>query len=153
MEKSIWKEITHNLIPNISFNLSTFGKSQQECLEIDIKYLLIVAHKFKSEPTIELNWLENLSAYVLNNEIIFTYFIRSWTTQNTIIMRVRLPFKKANLVKIPSVTSVWLMANLFEEEISDLMGVVFYNNENVKTVNSIKRSTLPDTITGYPLLK
>lgn len=97
-----------------------------------------------------LDWLENLSAIQMDQAIVLTYFIRSVSTGERVILRVSVSPSSPEEVEAQSVAAVWPMASLFEREIGELFGIRFRSKG--KDCYG-KRFLLSEGMKGYPLRK
>lgn len=87
---------------------------------------------------------EEAEKVTLKNVIEVVYVLYSHVHRHQLIVKARLAREEA---KIPSVTSLFRVANFQEREIYDMHGVVFAGHPN------LKRVLLPDDWIGYPLRK
>ncbi len=100
----------------------------------------------KSEPGIELDFLEDLTALdqPKKNQIEVVYHLLSYRHRHSIVLKVETDRAKAS---VPSVEGVWKTANWFEREVYDLFGVEFPGHPD------LRRIMLPDDWVGHPLRK
>jgi NADH-quinone oxidoreductase subunit C len=105
-----------------------------------------VCRFLKSEPGLEMNFLEDLTAVdqPKKNLIEVVYHLVSYTHRHTLVLKVELD--RANPV-VASVEGVWKTANWFEREVYDLFGVGFTGHPD------LRRIMLPDDWVGHPLRK
>ena len=147
METSALIKKLESLAPGAILETKPFGRSGNISVWLELSRILEVAGFLKEEPTLRLDWLENLSAFEIESSIVLTYFLRSSTTGKFLILRGSVvPVSESELVTSKSVSSIWPMARSFEAEITDLFGVLF---EGVHKTNSV----LPKNWIGFPLRK
>ena len=87
---------------------------------------------------------EEAESVVLKNIIEVVYVMYSHVHRHQFMIKVRVSRDEA---KVPSVTTLFRVANFQEREIYDLHGVNFVGHPN------LKRILLPDDWVGYPLRK
>ena len=147
METSALIKKLESLAPGAILETKPFGRSGNISVWLEQGRVLEVAEILKEEPTLKLDWLENLSAFEIESSIVLTYFLRSSVTGKSLVLRGSVvPASEAETVSSKSVSSVWPMARSFEAEIQDLFGVVF---EGVQKSYSV----LPTNWKGFPLRK
>jgi NADH-quinone oxidoreductase subunit C len=105
-----------------------------------------VCRFLKSEPGIEMDFLEDLTAvdWPKRNVIEIVYHFLSYTHRHTLVLKVEAD--RANPV-VASVEQIWKTANWFEREVYDLFGVQFTGHPD------LRRLLLPDDWVGFPLRK
>jgi len=95
-----------------------------------------------------MDWLENLSVMEIDRALVLTYFIRSSTTGDQLILRGSvMPPSADAYAEAQSVVASWPMAERMENEVSELFGIRFEGNHR-KT-----KSMLPADWIGFPLRK
>jgi NADH:ubiquinone oxidoreductase subunit C len=96
----------------------------------------------------EMDWLENLSCVQVDQNLLLTYFLRSSTTAETVILRVslELPSDYLAFVDMDSLEQVWESVRSFEDEIFTLFGVRFGGKHDVAQVGKPRWD-------GFPLRK
>ncbi|MBI2711503.1 MAG: NADH-quinone oxidoreductase subunit C [Bdellovibrio sp.] len=128
-----------------------FGRSGVVSVWIESKTVLQIAECLKNDLEFQLDWLENLSVVELEEVVVVTYFLRSTTTPETLVLRISaLPGSKSEKIVFPSVSSIWPMAIPFENEAEQLFGVTFIGKESCELNNKF---LLPDLSHGFPLRK
>jgi NADH-quinone oxidoreductase subunit C len=105
-----------------------------------------VCRFLKSEPGLELDFLEDLTAldWPKTNTLEVVYHLLSYTHRHAIVLKV--PLDRAHPV-VSTVEGVWKTANWFEREVYDLFGVTFEGHPD------LRRIMLPDDWVGHPLRK
>ena len=108
--------------------------------------LVEICRFLKSEPGIELDFLEDLTAvdWPKRNAIEVVYHLVSYRHRHVFKMKVEAD-RAAPMV--PTVEVVWKTANWFEREVYDLFGVDFPGHPD------LRRIMLPDDWIGHPLRK
>lgn len=109
-----------------------FGRSESALYRVSDKKLQKVARALKDEAGFD--WLENLSAMQMEEDLVFTYFLRKTNSSETLIVRTSVPITEKRgstgiggeaWVEMDSLSAIWPMAILREAEISRLFGVRF----------------------------
>jgi NADH-quinone oxidoreductase subunit C len=105
-----------------------------------------VARFLKSEPGLELDFLEDLTAidWPKRNVIEVVYHLLSYTHRHAIVLKVD---TDRAAPQVETVEGVWKTANWFEREVYDLFGVDFVGHPD------LRRIMLPDDWVGHPLRK
>jgi NADH-quinone oxidoreductase subunit C len=105
-----------------------------------------VARFLKSEPGLEMDFLEDLTAidWPKRNVIEVVYHLLSYTHRHAIVLKVETDRAAPS---VPTVEGVWKTTNWFEREIFDLFGVEFPGHPD------LRRIMLPDDWVGHPLRK
>jgi len=105
-----------------------------------------IARFLKSEPGLELEFLEDLTAvdWPKRNVIEIVYHLLSYRHRHAIVLKVELDRAAP---KVSTVEGVWKAANWFEREVYDLFGVEFSGHPD------LRRIMLPDDWVGHPLRK
>lgn len=140
-------------VPGSVLEKRRFGRSGDFSLWIEGESVLKVAQELKNDPSLELDWLENMSAIQMEDALVITYFVASTKNPNFLIIRASVvPENVLAEVKLPSVSGAWAMAEPFEEEIRELFGVRFLSKAGGADAGSgFKR--LPGEWRGFPLRK
>jgi NADH-quinone oxidoreductase subunit C len=105
-----------------------------------------VARFLKSEPGLEMDFLEDLTAvdWPKRNVIEVVYHLLSYTHRHAIVLKVE---TDRAAPQVATVEGVWKTANWFEREVYDLFGVDFVGHPDQR------RIMLPDDWVGHPLRK
>jgi NADH:ubiquinone oxidoreductase subunit C len=114
--------------PHFILETSRFGRSESMVYWLDSKNLLETSRLLKDGG---FDWLENLSAMQVDENLVFTYFLRGSQGTDTAVFRTSIELGSVSgksgfgedWVEMDSVASVWPMAQAFESEISRLFGV------------------------------
>jgi NADH-quinone oxidoreductase subunit C len=107
--------------------------------------LVEVCRFLRDDPNFSYEWLMCLSgADYPPDRIEVVYHLYSQNHGRTLVLKVQLD---RNDPKVPSVESVWRMADWHERECYDMFGVVFENHPD------LRRILLPFDWEGYPLRK
>ena len=145
MDKSDLISRLNAAIPGAVIEKPKFGRTGQACLWIEMSSIQKVARYLKDEPGIEMDWLENLSVMQLDDALVLTYFLRSTSLGGTAILRGSVvPNSPDAAVDVPSVSSVWEMASLVEQDSHEMFGIRFGKKSNTGTQFEWQ---------GYPLRK
>lgn len=136
-------------VPGAVLQKSRFGKSDHSCIWIDSRAIARVAAALTEDPEIKFDWLENLSVSQLEENLICTYFVRSWENADTLILRVAVALESADAwAEVPSITRAWPMAAPMEREAGELFGIRF-----IESAVSSGAGLLPEEWRGFPLRK
>lgn len=109
----------------------------------------------KSDSDLAYNFLADVTAvdYSLMEDVLMKYdyarFVVVYhllSTEKKERLRVKVPVHE-NELSIPSVTSIWKVANWLEREAYDMFGINFENHPD------LRRILMPDDYEGYPLRK
>lgn len=126
------------------------------CLLVPADHLLAVATCVRDEPDLDFNSLMDVAGLDLvkfpgekkgefpSSDLVVTLHLHALFHRHHLRLRVHLPRENPTL---PSVSSLWPVANLFEREIFDLFGVTFTGHPD------LRRIMLPEDWTGHPLRK
>lgn len=104
-----------------------------------------VAQFAKSDPGLDFQFLNSISAVDFVEYFQLTYHLTSLNLEHTGILKTRL-YGREDL-QLPSVYPVWRGADFQEREIWDLMGIRFEGHPN------LKRIMLWEGFDGHPLRK
>lgn len=116
---------------------------------IEMQAILRISESIKNDPELLMDWLENLSVAQVGDALVFTYFVRSSASGQAMVLRGSLILPPEDQeVESLSVVSVWPMAQLMEQEVSDLFGVRFKGDKKYD-----QRVLLPKGWSGFPLRK
>lgn len=114
-------------------------------LVIKGEHLVKVAEYLKNTPDLGFNYLADITAVDYFDYFEVVYRLTSLEKNRSLILKVR-TYGREN-PSVPSLTGLWMGANLMEREIYDLMGIVFPGHPN------LKRIVLWEGFAGHPLRK
>lgn len=109
----------------------------------------------KNDSELTYNLLADVTAvdYSLMEDVLMKYDYARFmvvyhllSTEKRERLRVKVPVHEKEL-SIPSITSVWKVANWLERETYDMFGITFENHPD------LRRILMPDDYEGYPLRK
>ncbi len=118
----------------------------QPCITLNKESLISVCDFLKSEDGGAYSYLADETAVDYpKREKRFDIFYEIYSFNEN--LRLRLKVLVGVSEKVPSVTSVWPVANWLEREVFDMFGIVYEGHPD------LKRILLPDGWTGHPLRK
>ena len=109
----------------------------------------------RSDPELAYNFLADVTAvdYSVMEDVLMKYDYARFmvvyhllSTAKKERLRVKVPVHEKEL-SIPSMTSIWKVANWLERETYDMFGIDFENHPD------LRRILMPDDYEGYPLRK
>lgn len=123
-------------------------------LWIDKNYIVPVLGFIKNEPGLEFKFLYDLSAIdeqarknrAGQPESSFTVFYHLLSFSRNQFIRLKVALNGAN-PSIPTITTVWPMANWYEREVYDMFGIKFDGHPH------LTRILMPQSWKGHPLQK
>ena len=100
----------------------------------------------RDDPSLRFDFLQNLTAvdWPKQNAIEVVYHLYSYALRHEIAVKTQVPRDNPH---VPSVTSLWKIADWYEREQFDLFGVVFDGHPD------LKRLLLPEDWIGHPMRK
>ena len=112
---------------------------------VDKNQLLSVTTQLKEDPKTNFDFLFCQTAvdYISRFEVV--YHLTSTTFRHDLVLKVLLDDREHP--EVESVYSLWMAAELYENEIFDLFGIRFLNHPN------LRRIMLGNDWPGYPLRK
>ncbi len=114
---------------------------------VDSTHILKVCEDLASGDW-EMHTLQVITGTDYEDRIEVSYVLCSFTKNNELILKVKLPKADPNAVpEIDSVCSVWKAADWQERECYDMVGVIFKNHPN------LRRILCPEDWEGWPLRK
>jgi len=124
----------------------------QPWLLVPAAELVAVATLLRDDPALRFDSLMDLTGWDLlkypatppSTDIAVVYFLHSLTHRHHLTLKVLTPREACT---VPSVSAVWAVANYFEREVFDLLGVQFTGHP------SLKRIMCPDDWIGHALRK
>ena len=105
--------------------------------------LFPIAEILKTAPSLELDYLSNLTAVDRTDYFEVVYHLNSIKHNHSLVLKTKC-FGRDN-PSVPSVISLWQGADLQEREVYDLMGITFSGHPN------LKRILLWEGYPGHPL--
>jgi len=106
--------------------------------------ILEVSRFAKDDARLAFDHLENLAGVDYKDRIEVVYVLNSMKHAHRYTLKCKLPREEP---KLPSVETVWGVANWHEREAYDLLGVVFLGHSD------LRRILCPDDWEGWPLRK
>jgi NADH-quinone oxidoreductase subunit C len=106
--------------------------------------LLEICRFMRSDSRLDMDHLELLGGVDFKDRIEVVYVLNSLQHGHRFTLKCRLPREAPSL---PSVETVWAVANWHERETYDMFGVVFEGSSD------LRRILCPDDWEGYPLRK
>ncbi len=121
-------------------------KTEDPFIKINRDHIQTICAFLRYNPKIKFSFLSSISGvdYPERNEIDLAYHLFSLELNQLCVLKTTLP---RDIPQLDSLESVWKVANWFEREIFDLLGVNFISHSN------LKRILLPDDWEGHPLRK
>jgi NADH-quinone oxidoreductase subunit C len=107
------------------------------------KSLYQAAEFLKNTPTLDFDYLANLTAVDYMDYFEVVYHLISLKHNHSLVLKTRCRDRDKPVV--PSVVSLWRSADFQEREVYDLMGIVFDGHPN------LKRLLLWEGFVGHPL--
>lgn len=133
-------------VPGAVLEVRPFGAQGEPSVWIESAKLL-AAGRFLKERESALDWLEDLTVFQLDQNLILSYFLRSPQSEDRLVLRVSLVIPGADAwVAAPSVVDVWPEARAFETDLGELFGIHFGEK-------STGFRLLPEDWDGFPLRK
>jgi NADH-quinone oxidoreductase subunit C len=137
------------VVPAVESKVSDNG---QPYLLVPPAEIVRVATLLRDDTALRFDSLMDLTGWDLlkypatppSTDLVVAYFLHSLTHRHHLTLKVQVPREAAD---VPSVSGVWAVANYFEREVWDLLGVRFTGHPN------LKRIMTPDDWTGHPLRK
>lgn len=132
-----------------------FGRSPALCVEIQLQSILKVARILKTGSAFEMDWLENLTVAEVGSHFVLTYFLRSFKQPHELILQASFDVSSLETTNIPSVRSVWEMAEPMEQEAEEMFGILFKNEDGqlIRQIHPTTPKILPEGWQGFPLRK
>lgn len=106
--------------------------------------ILSVCRFLRDDERLAMDHLETLAGVDYKDRVEAVYVMYSMKNRHRFALKCRMPREGAHL---PSVESVWGVANWHEREAFDLIGIVFDGHSD------LRRILLPDDWEGHPLRK
>ena len=126
--------------------LADFPEDKHPRIHIDVKEWRPIAEFLRGEPSLQFDWLANLSGvdYVADDQMAVVYDLWSFDLHHVFAVKVFCPRDNAH---VPTVVDLWAAADWNEREAYDMYGIVFDGHPD------LRRILCADDWEGYPLRK
>ncbi|OFZ79912.1 MAG: hypothetical protein A2583_06525 [Bdellovibrionales bacterium RIFOXYD1_FULL_53_11] len=141
--KELLKKI-NTAAPGALLENRPFGRTATISYWVEVRSIESVAQEFCAGCG--FSGLENMSAMEIEQTIVISYFIKSQSGEMAVLRCSVVPGSADSVAEVPSVEKVWSEAGRYEDEISELFGVVFGEKKRVHRL-------LPEGWRGFPLRK
>jgi len=121
-----------------------FEDNTNQSIKVKPEKIVEVMQEIRENPNYDFKVLMNLSSVDYPENFTVVYHLNSLTYFHKLTVKVELDKAKP---QVPSITSLWIAANVQEREVYDLMGIEFTGHPN------LKRILLSDDFDGHPLRK
>ncbi len=102
------------------------GHTQIPLIEVQSGKIAEIANFLRFEEHIRMDWLEMMSAFEVRGKITVSYFLRSESNRNHVVLRTEVtPKHPKDHPTLQSVSEVWRMALPYEVEMGEQFGIVF----------------------------
>lgn len=126
-----------------------FGRKGVTCLWIEGKSLRKVMEVLRHGIDAPFDWLENFSVAHIEEALVPTWFLRSRSSEETLVLRASVVPESANAcVTLPSTADLWPMIQPLEDQAAELFGIRF-----TPSAKEEAHQFLPNQWIGYPLRK
>jgi NADH:ubiquinone oxidoreductase subunit C len=103
-----------------------FGRSELLSVWVESSAVHDVAKAVNNEPSLKLQWLENLSFAEVGDSLVISWFLRSRETQVQLVIRSSVVVEsEREPVDVVTVRDIWPMAAPIENEAAELFGIRF----------------------------
>ncbi|MDO8461275.1 MAG: NADH-quinone oxidoreductase subunit C [Deltaproteobacteria bacterium] len=111
--------------------------------------LIEICRLLKVSDLFFFDCLSNLTAVDWKDRLEVVYHLFSYRHRQHLELKVKLPVDNPTVLHptVPTVESIWKVANWLEREVFDLFGIIFEGHSD------LRRIMLPDDWVGYPLRK
>ena len=125
---------------------AAFPSDKHPRVHVDAQNWRELAEFLIREPSLQLDWLANLSGvdYVADDKFCVVYDLYSYDLRHTFAVKVFCPREDAH---VPSVVALWPAADWHEREAFDMFGIIFDGHPD------LRRILLADDWEGFPLRK
>ncbi len=152
MDKNSLIAKLNKTVPGAILESRRFGRSDLSSIWIEGQVIQKVAFALKSWVEVKIDWLENLSVVEFDKVLVITYFVRSTSTGDSLVIRASaVPESSESRVLFPSIRSIWPMGEPMEQEAEEMFGIQFRLNEEDGDLRKMNR--LPEDWDGFPLRK
>jgi NADH-quinone oxidoreductase subunit C len=126
--------------------LAAFAQDKHPRIHVAAADWREVAQFLRREPTLQFDWLANLSGvdYVADDKLCVVYDLWSFELRHTFAVKVYCPREEA---RVPSVVDLWSAADWHEREAYDMFGIVFDGHPD------LRRILCAEDWEGWPLRK
>ena len=126
--------------------LAALPQDKHPRVHIDAGDLRAVAEFVLREPSLKLDWLQNLSGvdYVADDKMCVVYDLWSFDLRHSFAIKAYCPRDNPH---VPSVADLWPAADWHEREAYDMFGIIFDGHPD------LRRILCADDWEGYPLRK
>jgi NADH-quinone oxidoreductase subunit C len=126
--------------------LAAFPQDKHPRVHIDAADLRAVAEFVLREPSLKLDWLQNLSGvdYVADDKMCVVYDLWSFDLRHSFAIKAYCPRDNPH---VPSVADLWPAADWHEREAFDMFGIIFDGHPD------LRRILCADDWEGFPLRK
>jgi NADH-quinone oxidoreductase subunit C len=126
--------------------IASFPQDKHPRIHIDASDLRAVAEFVFREPTLKMDWLQNLSGvdYVADDKMCVVYDLWSFDLRHSFAIKAYCPRDNPH---IPSVVDLWPAADWHEREAYDMFGILFDGHPD------LRRILCADDWEGFPLRK
>ena len=121
-----------------------FEDNTNQSIKVKPEKVLDVMQELRDNPDYDFKALMNLSSVDYPENFTVVYHLNSLTYYHKLTVKVELDKAQP---QVPSITSLWIAANVQEREAYDLMGIEFTGHPN------LRRILLADDFDGHPLRK
>ncbi len=153
MDKNHLVSKLNKILPGAVLESRRFGRSGITSIWVEAQSICSIGLALKEDSEVRLDWLENLSVVEFEKVLVVSYFVRSYSTdQNLVIRASAVPTSNSAEVLFPSVRMIWPMAEPMEKEAFEMFGVRF-QLDGEKDKNLDETRILPEDWKGFPLRK
>jgi len=121
------------------------AETGDQAIVVKSEFLFDVAGYLKSNPELDFNYLNDVTAVDYYQYFEVVYHLTSLNYNHSLVLKTRC--YERNEPTVPSVVSLWRGAGYLEREIYDLMGIKFEGHPD------LKRIVLWHGFKGHPLRK
>jgi len=127
-------------------NLAAFPADKHPRIHVDAQNWRPVAEFLLRDPSLKLDWLQNLSGvdYVADDKMCVVYDLWSFDLRHEFAVKVYCPRDNPH---VPSVADLWRAADWHEREAYDMLGIIFDGHPD------LRRILCADDWEGFPLRK
>jgi NADH:ubiquinone oxidoreductase subunit C len=133
-------------VPGAVLEVRPFGAQAEPSVWIESAKLAAAGEYLRTRDP-ALDWLEDLTVFQLDQSLILSYFLRSHSSEERLVLRVSLAVTGSDAwLAAPSVIDIWPEARAFESDSGELFGIQFGGKKPEFRI-------LPDDWEGFPLRK